>query len=121
VTGARGEPFEHGAAVGSSDTRSRVGNGEMDVVASSFGTEPDLPARGAVPGRVVEEVGQQLVQAVGICGNNEVLGPHVDRIAHSVRAGLREGVGKDIAEPNFLEPQRSRTLLDAGKVEQVPY
>jgi len=44
------------------------------------------------------------VQAVGICGNSEVLGPHVDRVPHPVGAGLGDGVVKDIAEPNFLEP-----------------
>ena len=103
VSGARGEPFEHGAPVGSSDTRSLVGNGELDVVAQSFGAEPDLPAGGAVPGRVIEEIGQQLVQAVGICGNSEVLGPHVDRVPHPVGAGLGDGVVKDVTEPNFLE------------------
>jgi hypothetical protein len=120
VAGAGGEPFEHGAPVGSCDPRPLVGDGEPDVVAQPFGAEPDLPVGGAVPGRVVEEVGQQLVQAVGICGNGEVLGSHVDRVAHPAGAGLRDGVGKDVAEPDLLEPQRSRALLDAGQVEQVP-
>ena len=74
-----------------------------------------------MPGRVIEEVGQQLVQAVGICGNGEVLGPHVDRVAQPVGTGLGDGVVKDLAEPNLAESQRGHALLDAEQVEQIPH
>ena len=45
----------------------------LDAVASSFGGERDHPTGGAVPGSVVQQVRQQLVQAVGIRGNGQVL------------------------------------------------
>ncbi len=119
--GARGEPFEDGASVGERDPGALVGDGYQDVVADRLGADLDQATGRTVAVRVVEEVGKQLVQPVGVRGHREALRRHHDRVAQTLDPGLGDRVLEQICESDVLEPQRGHALLDARQVEQVAH
>ena len=117
----RAEPHEDPLAVLRRDPGTVVGHLEPDHVAYLAGPDAYDAALRAVPGRVVEQVGQQLVQPrpVGIDDEIGWLDPYVERHRSHPRPRLRDGVIHQRGDRHRAAVQRDHAGVDPGEVEQV--
>ena len=118
--GQRAEPLEGTLPVGGPDSGPLVRHVQEPPDAGGLAADPDPPALGAVPDRVVEHVGEQLPEPGGVGLHLERLGD-VDVEPHRPTGGHE--VGHDLvdqgADPHRPEPQRCHARLHAGELEQV--
>ncbi len=114
------EALEDALAVGHRDAGTLVGHLEHEVVALPGGRHRDGPAGRAVPGGVVEHVGDELAQAGGVGVHDETGGPGPDVVAH-LAAGPRlgDGRGEQGRDRDGLGGVGRAPGVDLGEVEQV--
>ena len=124
-------PGGSGSVPKRSKTRSRssgampgalVGDLEPDDVADAAGRDPHDAAGRAVPGSVVEQVGEQLVQAGAVGVHDQVGGLDPDVEGHAARtraAPRRRASSTRAATGTSLRSSGDHAGVDPGEVEQV--
>jgi hypothetical protein len=115
------EALEDPRALGRRDARPAVGHLDDHVAARHLGAHLDRLAGGRVAGGVLEQVGHDLVQALGVGVHRQVGG--LDRHPHlggpRVQAGLVGRLVQQRPEGHDRAAQRRRPRLEAGQVEQL--
>ena len=97
------EPLEDPGPVLGCDAGALVGDVQHDAADVFVGLQPDGAAVGGVPLRVVDQVGQHLVQALAVAEDPQVVRVDVDVELHRP-AGHRRLVPAD--EQELLQPDR---------------
>jgi len=120
VAGEGAEAFEDALAVVGSDAGTRVGHLEAPGAGASGGSHRHDPAGRAVPGGVVEQVGDELAQSRGVGEHGEPRGRRdvVGDTSRGRRAGADE-IGKKGRHVEVRESQRCHPGVDPRQVEEV--
>ena len=115
------EPLEDTLAVLRRDPGTVVRHLEPHYVIHPAGPDPNDAALRAVPGRIVEQVGQQLVQPrpVGIDDESRWLDPYVERHRAHPRQCLRDCVAHQGRDRHRAAVQLDHSGIDPREVEQV--
>jgi hypothetical protein len=117
----RPEPLEHAIPVGGRDTGALVGDLEPPAGARLLGADPHHATGRAVPRRVVEQVGDQLVQSRRVGRGRQRRRCHAYVVAHLTAADPRLGdrAFQQVYDGDLGGRQLRLPGVHAGEVEQV--
>ena len=117
----RPEPLEDAVPVGGGDTRPVVGDLQAPAGGRVLGGDPDDPTGGTVPGRVVEQVGDQLVEPRRIGRGRQRGRRGADVVPHLATGHPRLGHGalQQRQDGHLRGGQLSLAGVHPGEVEQV--
>ena len=115
------EPFEGTLTVRRRDAGALVGDLQLPAIVDDSGSDRHRCARRAVPGRVVQQVGDQLAQAGGVALDGEVGRAYVYDVADVATAdpGLGHGGLQQRPDLDGLAGERRLAGVDPREVEQI--